>query len=165
MQSITYNPAKDINFRAVLIIKSEPENVNLSDLIKTVTLPSISTSYYTMSYQSNKGNLAADTFTFGETDIEFLVDEHFSSYTLLLNWANAIRTASSNIPYGELTIQFLDSYQKPQSEITFKNLVPSNIGNISLQTGASTTELILPVSFAINGISYSSKYDNLFVLK
>lgn len=164
MQSITFNPATDINFNIALIIKSEPP-INISELVKTVTLPAINMNYYSTGYQNNRGNFSADTFSFGEVDIEFLVDEHFSSYTLLLNWANSIKNSSNNIPYAELTVQFLDSYQTPQSEITFKNLVPANIGNITLQTGVTTNELILPVSFAVNGISYQSKYDNLFVTK
>lgn len=129
---------------------------NVTYTLNEVNLPGLSINNPTVSTLFNTTWQGADSATFDQLNINFLVQEDFANYFELHDWMRAISFPDSfadrndlerfegEDSYGFLTIN--NSYNKPLFRFHFRNIIPNSLTGLNLMA-ADATEIFASASF------------------
>jgi hypothetical protein len=146
MAAITDQP-NNINFLSPLGFRFKLARApNLNFFVTNVNLPTISLGSINMATPFKFYDIPNNKLDYGEFSITFMVDENLEGYFELYNWLVALGFPDNfdqyknlkNAPRGEretllsdATLTILTSDMVPNIEVTFEDLFPSTIGEIS----------------------------------
>ena len=144
-------------------IKKLPE---LTYFAQQVALPNISLPNISIETPFSTIQIAGNTLTFEPLSIDFLVDENMSNYLAISDWIIAMGFPETrdqytswqnkdnvNISelaknYSDATLQILDSSNNPIQTITFVDIIPTSLGNMTfLSTSTDVTYVTCNCSF------------------
>lgn len=123
---------------------------------QSVTHPDLTTSAAEVRYRNYSSvPQIPDTFTYGELNMNVIVDEDMNSYTEIFNWMktnveNNVRgPEEENSSYADLLLTILSSKNNLNKKIKYVNCFPTNIGSINLESNleGGTPTITFPVSF------------------
>lgn len=129
---------------------------NVTYTLNEVNLPGISMNNPIVPTVLNNTFQAADSATFDQLNISFLVQEDFANYFELHDWMRAISFPDSfedrknlvrfegDNSYGFLTIN--NSYNKPLYRFHFYNIIPNTLTGLNL-VSADAIELMASATF------------------
>jgi hypothetical protein len=150
------NSAKEINWLASFQVRSPTgKHIDVSQYIQQVNIPSISLMPLDTTAPRGITKFYGTQPQYGSFDVQFLMDENWEIYTLLLSFLfNTSRSSKPNEVFGSVTIIAVDSYQTPKFRIEFDNLVLSSITDIQLQTSNTNQPLIVDCQFDFSMIKF-----------
>jgi len=138
----------------------------LTYFAQQVALPSISLPNVSVYTPFSTAQVAGDVLTYEPLTIDFLVDENMANYLAISDWIVAMGFPESyqqyisyqnkdniNISelaknYSDATLQILNSSNNPIQTITFVDLVPTSLGNMTfLSTSDSVNYVTCSVTF------------------
>lgn len=138
----------------------------LTYFAQQVSLPSISLPSIPINTPFSTIQMAGDTLSFESLSIDFLVDESMANYLAISDWIIALgfpETYEQYISYmskdsksisktiknhSDATLQILGSNNLPIQTITFVDLVPTSLGNMSfISTSTDVNYITCNVTF------------------
>lgn len=143
------NSAKEINWLASFQVRSPTgKHIDISQYIQQINIPSISLMPLDTAAPRGITKFYGTQPQYGSFDIQFLMDENWEIYTLLLSFLfGTSRSSSPTEVFGSVTIIAVDSYQVPRFKIEFSNLVLTSVTDIQLQTSNTNQPLIVNCQF------------------
>ena len=103
--------------------------------------------------------LAGDKITYGELQVDFVLDEDMASYIEMQNWlermvndghitATDAANDSTLIPTAsDITVTILTSHNNVNKRIRYYNCIPTNVGSIEMNASQNQTYLTYTSSF------------------
>lgn len=102
--------------------------------------------------------LAGDKISYGEFQVDFILDEDMESYTELQKWLERIVnkghiTATEALSSGEIataadiTVNILTSHNNKNKRIKYLGCIPTNVGSIEMNASQNQTYLTFTSSF------------------
>jgi len=149
------NPLSPNGFQ--LSIQKFPE---ISYFAQQVSLPSINLPNIPSNTPFSTIQMAGDLLTYEPLSIDFIVDENMSNYLSISNWIismgfpesydqyasfienDKINSGSFKNNHSDATLQILDSNNNPVKTVTFVDLVPTSLGNMSFLTTSTDVNYI-----------------------
>jgi len=138
----------------------------LTYFAQQVALPSINLPNISINTPFSTLQIAGDTLTYESLSIDFLVDENMSNYLAISDWIIAMgfpetydqyiswqNKDSINISelaknYSDATLQILDSSNNPIQTVTFVDIIPTSLGNMTfLSTSSDVNYITCNVTF------------------
>lgn len=133
---------------------------NLEFFAQTILHPSLNTNAAEMAYkQVGSIPFAGDKLTFTELTCIIIIDEEMNAYTEMYNWmhrlvksgevspSEAIRTNEAPT-YADIKLSVLSSHNNPVRTITYKDAIPTSLGDVVLESTAGDTQYItFPATF------------------
>lgn len=136
---------------------------NISFTVQKASLPDISISAVKQSTPFKAVYYTADTLEYGEFRVEFIVDQDLKNYSEISDWIIGLAfpenfeqraglVESKFGLYSDATLTLMNAVGNPNKEIVFKNILPTSLSEISLDTtGASIQYPICSVAFQHDG--------------
>lgn len=150
-----FNTAKDINWRASLILETNDGPLDFQAAIKEIELPAIGFNYSETGFGSQKVKVYGETAQYNDINVKFLVDEKYTIVSELYNWAFK-QANSSEFLKASLTLQSLDSYQRAAYETEYGHLQITSIDAVPYVSSQEMNEVIIGVTFSWNGFNFKS---------
>jgi len=147
------NIAKNINWWLMFeVTRLDGTKVNVSEWVQNFNMPALTLGTSEIPY--NQGNFKVPTNVpdWGQIDVQFLLDENWEIYTLVLDWMFA--NAKDRPSFGNIVAIALDSYQRPVFRYTFGNLIPSNIGAVEMNVSMENENIAFNVAIDYSQFSY-----------
>lgn len=138
----------------------------LTYFAQQVTLPSINLPNIAVNTPFSTMQIAGDTLTYEPLSIDFLVDEDMSNYLAIndwiiamgfpenyqqyISWQNKDNINISELAknYSDATLQILDSSNNPIQTVTFVDVIPTSLGNMTfLSTSNDVSYITCNVTF------------------
>lgn len=99
-----------------------------------------------------------DKITFGELQVDFILDEDMSSYIEMQNWLERMVNEGDVTQeqalkdgkvatYADITVSILTSHNNVNKRIRYINALPTNVGSIEMSTNQNQTYLQFTSSF------------------
>lgn len=132
---------------------------HLEYFVQRVDHPSVSVNAGEASYSRIASvPMPGDKLEFGEVTFDMILDEDMAAYTEMFIWMKRLvehkyttkLTKTDELPASEadITLMILNSANRQQKKIIYRNAFPTNLGNISMESGTSdVTTLVCPISF------------------
>lgn len=93
--------------------------------------------------------LAGDKITYGSLTMDIILDENMVSYKEMQGWLentlNLNQTSNSDAefnPYRDITVSILSSHNNANTQILYKDCIPTNISSIALTANTSTVQFL-----------------------
>lgn len=127
------NPANNNNF--LITISGGGKSVDY--WARAVTLPGFMMTGADMNYQNKQFSLPSNTRQKDELTIDFIVEERLTNVKFIRNWMRKGLYGDGPIQdcLLDLTVFFLDSNKTPVDQIIYKGAFPTNMGQLSLESG------------------------------
>lgn len=131
-------------------------------------IPGVSVPAVNVSYPTSTVPFHGDRITFDPLNISFLVDEALKSWTNIFNWlqgvgapkdrtqyAEALKNSSATLPdwmkqkfaenslYSDATLTVYSNQFNPRFSITYKDVLPTSLGEIPFDVTKTDTDVIL----------------------
>ena len=138
----------------------------LTYFAQQVALPSINLPNIAVNTPFSTMQIAGDTLTYEPLSIDFLVDEDMSNYLAIndwiiamgfpenyqqyISWQNKDNINISELAknYSDATLQILDSSNNPIQTVTFVDVIPTSLGNMTfLSTSNDVNYVTCNVTF------------------
>jgi hypothetical protein len=138
----------------------------LTYFAQQVALPSINLPNISVNTPFSAMQIAGDTLTYEPLSIEFLVDEDMANYLAIndwiiamgfpenyqqyISWQNKDNINISELAknYSDATLQILDSSNNPIQTVTFVDVIPTSLGNMTfLSTSSDVNYVTCNVTF------------------
>ena len=138
----------------------------LTYFAQQVALPSINLPNIAVNTPFSTMQIAGDTLTYEPLSIDFLVDEDMSNYLAIndwiiamgfpenyqqyISWQNKDNINISELAknYSDATLQILDSSNNPIQTVTFVDVIPTSLGNMTfLSTSNDVSYITVNVTF------------------
>jgi len=124
---------------------------NVEFFVQSATLPGINSGYTTQPAPQRNIYRHGDKLEFDELQITCVVDEDMQSYIETWNWLIALTKPisfdqykqikdSQDGLYSDATLTILNSSKNPKIEVLFKDIFPTNVSGIELDTKATDVE-------------------------
>jgi len=153
------NYLQPTSFRLVIDRQNYP---NLEFFCQSVSHPSVQIGTPEIAFRNvSPVPLGGDKFIFSELDVNVILDEDMRAYEEMYSWMKrvvevnnltATQKNAANIPSAaDITLMILSSHNNQTKKITYRDAVPTGLGNISFEATSTGTEfLVVPVSFRYN---------------
>lgn len=150
------NLLQPASFKLVIDRKNYP---NLEYFVQRVDHPSVSVNAAEASYSRiSSVPLPGDKLEFGEVTFDLILDEEMNAYSEIYTWlqrlVNKNYSTRLNIEEGipsaeaDISLLILNSSNRQQKKIIYRNAFPTNMGNISMEASSTEpTTLVVPASF------------------
>ena len=93
--------------------------------------------------------LAGDKITYGSLTMDIILDEDMKSYKEMQGWLedtinlNQTSNAESSFnPYRDVTVSILTSHNNPNTQILYKDCIPTNISSLQLTANTTTVQFL-----------------------
>lgn len=93
--------------------------------------------------------LAGDKITYGSLTMDIILDEDMRSYKEMQGWLedtinlNQTSNAESSFnPYRDVTVSILTSHNNPNTQILYKDCIPTNISSLQLTANTTTVQFL-----------------------
>lgn len=129
---------------------------NFTFFAQSVNMPDLSTpAAETRFRQYSSVPQVSDTFSYGEVNMNVIMDEDMNSYTEIHNWMkrNVLNEVNDDMTeestYSDMAVTILSSKNNLNKKISFRDAFPTNLGSFTLETNISGTTpvIVFPVSF------------------
>ena len=132
---------------------------NLQFFAQSITHPGASVNALELPVRRLQGvPLAGDKITFGELQVDFILDEDMSSYIEMQNWLERMVNEGDTTQeqalkdgkvatYADITVSILTSHNNVNKRIRYINALPTNVGSIEMSANQNQTYLQFTSSF------------------
>jgi len=93
--------------------------------------------------------LAGDKITYGSLTMDIILDEDMKSYKEMQGWLedtiNLNQTSNAEAsfnPYRDVTVSILTSHNNPNTQILYKDCIPTNISSLQLTANTTTVQFL-----------------------
>lgn len=101
---------------------------------------------------------AGDKITYGELQVDFILDEDMESYLEMQNWLERmvndgnVSTAHALqhglvATFADITVTILTSHNNANKRIKYKNCIPTNVGSFEMNASQNQTYITYTSSF------------------
>lgn len=102
--------------------------------------------------------LAGDKISYGELQVDFILDEDMEGYQEMQNWLERMVNEGNVTPiealesgkiatFADITVSILTSHNNVNKRIRYLNAIPTNLGSIEMNASQNQTYLIFTASF------------------
>lgn len=152
------------SFRLTIDRKNFP---NLEFFAQTVLHPNLTLNAVEVPYRRISSiPFTGDKLTYAELTAMIIVDENLNSYTEMYNWMNRLvetnekpaTERSANLPpsYSDITLSILSSHNNTVRKIRYKDCLPTNLGDMTLESTLSdNTFITFPATFRFSTFELS----------
>jgi len=155
--STNMNYLQPTGFRVVMDRKHLP---NLNYFANSASHPNLNAAETLLPYQRVNLRVATDKLTFGELQLNIIMDENMSAYEEMYNWMKALvevnntpnkdRTDTVRPTTADVSLIPLTSNNNQTKIIKYLNCVPTSLGTIEFVTTNADEFITFPVSFAFS---------------
>lgn len=129
---------------------------NINWFVQEVNLPGINLGDSSRAYAVGKAAIAGDNLEYNELTLSFAVDESLNNWREIYNWMRGLaptHLGSNRNQYRELvksndgevsdgTLIIMTNSVNPNITVSFKDLFPTSLSDVSLRTTDSSIEVI-----------------------
>ena len=106
---------------------------------------------------------AGDKLTFGEVQLNIILDEDMHGFTEVYNWMEEIvnvertpmsaRTDTQRSTECDMSVMVLNNKNNTSKEIVYRDAIPTSLGDISFDTASGDNFITVPVSLAFTSFT------------
>lgn len=141
---------------------------NVTFYVQATTLPSLSLQPIEVNTQKNKIFQAGNKIEYGELSVTFRVDEQMQNYQEIHDWMIGLGAPENYDQYKKLkeseyglfsdgTLIILNSSNRPTLEISYKNMFPTSLGELSFDMRSQDVEYL--------DCTATFRYDTFFIIR
>ena len=138
---------------------------NVEYFAQSVSHPSVAGQAVQVGYPRAAIHMPADTLSFGELQVNVLMDEDMTAYLEIYDWMRRLvnenyetRTFADSDEYpstADISIVVLTSHNNKSKTIRYIDCVPVDLGSIDFQATSGTTQYItFPVTFSFTRFEF-----------
>jgi hypothetical protein len=133
------NSLSPVSFK--LVLQKFP---NLEFFATGVSVPAVSSGVTTANLSQRNMNIYGDKLTFEDLSVKLIVDEDMKSYKEIFDWINASVMDQSILgdQFSDITLMVMTSHNNENRTFTFKNAIPTSIGGLEFDAGATEVSYI-----------------------
>ena len=120
---------------------------NTTFYVQRVGMPSVSAAFVTVPTPGVDQSYHADKITYGDLNVEFIVDEDMKSYIELFKWILQQKAGTgftpnedTEKPYSDGKLLIMTSSSNPNITVTYKNCFPVSLGEIEFSSTENGTQ-------------------------
>lgn len=129
---------------------------NVQYFLQSFNIPSVTVNEATVPFRQYNAYVPGDRIQFDPLTVTMLVAEDMDNFQEIFSWLNkSVELNTMEDKFDDLTIYILTSKNNVNKTITFKDVFPTSIGNISFQsTDADVVYATVDVTFRYNHFTF-----------